>query len=91
MNANVYELAARRDKVAKMLAAVPLATSVNEREALAVCLEQATPAARAQFAAKLGVNKPTSTTWAQLIDAVRARPLATEAEVRAAAAARRAG
>lgn len=79
---NPHEHAARERKVARMLAAVPLVTTPNERETMALVLEQSDGSARKLFAAKLGVNEPSKETWTALCAAVRARPLATEAEVK---------
>lgn len=84
-----FEQEGRERKVAKILAKVPLVSSEAEREQVALLLAKASPEWRKSLAASVGVREPSPESWAMLVDAVRNRPLATEAEISRAAHLRR--
>lgn len=83
---NHFEDAARNRKVIKLLAAVPCGDDAAENGAIADWLEALTPPERGLFAKEAGCNAPSTETWKQLLEAVRARRSVDEA---AAAAERR--
>lgn len=68
MQRNAYETAARARKVAALLLHVP-----GSGDAVANRLSVFTQRMREVFAAGAGVNAPSDRTWAQLVEAVRAR------------------
>lgn len=73
---SVFEYAARARKVAAIVALCPAGSTPREREAVAETLETFSAADRARFAAAAGVRAPSTETWAQVVEAVRARAAA---------------
>lgn len=78
--ANHFQDAARRKKVLKLLAFVPMAGSGAENEITAAWLARMSVPERGIFAKVAGCNAPSETTWGQLIEAVKARKTLDEAE-----------
>lgn len=74
-----FEESARRRKVLKLLAATPCGGDAAENAAIAEWLEALTPPERGLFAKEAGCNAPSTETWKQLLEAVRARRSVEEA------------
>jgi len=68
-----FEDSARRRKVLKLLAFVPMAGSNAENEVCADWLTRMSVPERAIFAKVAGANAPSDETWRQLVEAVKAR------------------
>ena len=68
-----FEDAARRRKVLKLLAFVPMAASRAENDVTAAWLARMSVPERGIFAKVAGCNAPSDETWRQLIEAVKAR------------------
>lgn len=74
--ARAYEAAARETKAARIAARVPFAPTAEVQRLFVADLMEATPAARAKFAADAGVKRPPSEkTWARVIELIAARPV----------------
>jgi hypothetical protein len=63
----------RKEKVAKLLAVVPVATEMASNEFIAVALERYDAASKKWLATKAKCRVPSDVTWRLLVEAVRSR------------------
>ena len=75
-----FEDAARRRKVLKLLAFVPMAGSAAENEVTAAWLARMSVPERGIFAKVASCNAPSDESWRQLIEAVKARKTVDEVD-----------
>jgi len=79
MPTNPHERAARSEKVLKLLAATPMASSAFENDVIADFLAGLSQQERDIFANAAGTHSPSRETWQQLVRAVRGRKTLTQA------------